>query len=41
VDAWDGAHPRVFTPAQKPYREFESGEASNNWLLTNLEVRPH
>lgn len=40
-DAWDGAHPRVFTPADKPYREFESGEEINNWLLTNPEVRAH
>jgi hypothetical protein len=24
-DAWDGAHPRVFTPSDKPYQEFESG----------------
>jgi hypothetical protein len=40
-DAWDGAHPRVFTPSQKPYQEFESGEEINNWLLTNPEVRAH
>ena len=38
-DAWDGAHPRVFTPSDKPYTEFESGEEINNWLLTNPEVR--
>ena len=38
-DAWDGAHPRVFTPTYKPYVEFESGEQINNWLLTNAEVR--
>ena len=40
-DAWDGAHPRVFTPIDKPYQEFESGEEINNWLLTNPEVRAH
>jgi hypothetical protein len=40
-DAWDGAHPRVFTPSHKPYQEFESGEEINNWLLTNPEVRAH
>ena len=40
-DAWDGAHPRVFTPAHKPYQEFASGEEINNWLLTNPEVRAH
>ncbi len=38
-DAWDGAHPRVFTPQHKPYVEFESGEHINNWLLENPEVR--
>ncbi len=40
-DAWDGAHPRVFTPTNKTYREFDSGEAINNWLLTNPEVRAY
>ncbi len=40
-DAWDGAHPRVFTPSEKSYQEFESGEEINNWLLTNPEVRAH
>ena len=40
-DAWDGAHSRVFTPSDKPYQEFESGEEINNWLLTNPEVRAH
>ena len=40
-DAWDGAHPRVFTPTDKPYQEFESGEEINNWLLTHPEVRAH
>ncbi|MHA7242591.1 biotin carboxylase [Paeniglutamicibacter antarcticus] len=38
-DSWDGAHPRVFTPVNKPYVEFESGEDINNWLLLNAEVR--
>jgi hypothetical protein len=40
-DGWDGAHPRVFSPRYKPYIEFESGEAINNWLLLNAEVRAH
>src|ERR1700710_726803 len=40
-DAWDGAHPRVFTPENKPYQEFESGEEINNWLLTNPEGRAY
>ena len=38
-DAWDGDHPRVFTPAYKPFVAFDSGEQINNWLLTNAEVR--
>lgn len=38
-DAWDGAHPRVFTPAHRPFVDFESGEHINNWLLENSEVR--
>ena len=38
-DAWDGGHPRVFTPVHKPYRVFNSGEEINNWLLLNPEVR--
>jgi hypothetical protein len=38
-DAWDGAHPRVFTPRDKPYIEFGSGEEINNWLLVHPEVR--
>ena len=38
-DAWDGAHPRVFTPRHRQYSEFGSGEEINNWLLENAEVR--
>jgi len=38
-DAWDGAHPRVFTPKDKPYVEFESGEEINNYLLQHPEVK--
>lgn len=40
-DSWDGGHPRVFSPVEKPYVEFESGEQINNWLLRNNEVRAH
>uniref|UniRef100_A0A8H2JB86 Biotin carboxylase n=2 Tax=Mycolicibacterium mucogenicum TaxID=56689 RepID=A0A8H2JB86_MYCMU len=40
-DGWDGSHPHVFSPRHKPYREFESGEEINNWLLRNPEVRAH
>jgi len=38
-DGWDGAHPRVMSPRDKPYVEFESGEEINNWLLKNAEMR--
>jgi hypothetical protein len=38
-DGWDGAHPRVLSPKDKPYVEFESGEEINNWLLKNAEMR--
>ena len=38
-DGWDGQHPRVFTPSEKPYMEFDSAEEINNWLLENSEVR--
>jgi len=40
-DSWDGAHPRVFSPQNKPYVEFESSEHINNYLLRDPEVREH
>ena len=40
-DSWDGTHPRVFSPTERPYVEFESGEDINNWLLRNHEVRAY
>ncbi|XAS76051.1 biotin carboxylase [Dermatophilaceae bacterium Sec6.4] len=40
-DGWDGAHPRIFTPHDKPYVEFASGEEVNHWLLRNEEVRAY
>jgi hypothetical protein len=40
-DSWDGAHPRVFTPENKPYVEFESSEHVNNYLLRDPEVRAY
>jgi hypothetical protein len=40
-DAWDGAHPRVFTPVSKPHVDFQSGAEITNWLLSNLEVQAH
>lgn len=38
-DSWDGMHPRVFVPRNKPYVEFESSEEINNWLLRHTEVK--
>ncbi len=40
-DSWDGAHPRVFCPQNRPFVEFESGEQINNYLLRDAEVREH
>ncbi len=40
-DAWEGGHPRVFTPQDKPYIEFESGEEINNYLLLHPEVQAY
>ena len=38
-DAWDGEHPHVITPRDKPYIEFSSGEEINNYLLLHPEMR--
>jgi biotin carboxylase len=40
-DSWDGQHPRVFTPKNRPYVEFDSSESINNYLLRDEEVREH
>ena len=40
-DSWDGSHPRVFTPQNKPYEEFESSEQINNYLLRDPEVQAY
>ncbi|GAB3058245.1 biotin carboxylase [Intrasporangium mesophilum] len=40
-DSWDGAHPRLFTPRNKPYVEFESSEQINNYLLRDVEVQTY
>jgi biotin carboxylase len=40
-DSWDGQHPRVFTPENRPYIEFESSEQINNYLLRDAEVREY
>jgi biotin carboxylase len=38
-DSWDGDHPRVFSPKNKPYVEFDSSEEINNYLLRDKEVQ--
>jgi biotin carboxylase len=40
-DSWDGAHPRVFAPRNRPYVEFQSSEEICNYLLQDPEVRDH
>ncbi len=37
-DSWDGGHPRVFSPRNKPYVDFQSTEEINNYLLRDPEV---
>jgi biotin carboxylase len=37
-DSFEGTHPRVFVPQERPYREFESMEDICNELLGNREV---
>lgn len=38
-DSWDGAHPRVFSPTNKPYVDFGSTEEINRYLLRDPEVQ--
>jgi biotin carboxylase len=40
-DSWDGLHPRVFSPRNKPYVEFESSEHITNYLLRDPEVQDY
>jgi biotin carboxylase len=37
-DSFEGNHPRVFVPRERPYREFESMEDICNYLLAHKEV---
>src|SRR5262245_61339941 len=37
-DSFEGTHPRVFVPHDRPQREFESIEEINNYLLQHKEV---
>ena len=38
-DSWAGTHPRVFSPRNKPYVDFQSTEEINNYLLRDPEVQ--
>lgn len=38
-DSWDGSHPRVFAPSNRPYVEFTSSEEIVNYLLRDPEVQ--
>ena len=38
-DSWDGGHPRVFAPSNRPFVEFGSSEQINNYLLRDPEVQ--
>jgi biotin carboxylase len=37
-DSFEGSHPRVFVPKERPHREFSSLEDVNNYLLGHKEV---
>jgi biotin carboxylase len=37
-DSFEGSHPRVFVPGERPYREFDSIEEICNYLLEDREV---
>jgi biotin carboxylase len=37
-DSFEGSHPRVFVPRERPYREFDSIEEICNYLLEHEEV---
>ncbi|TMM02041.1 MAG: biotin carboxylase [Actinobacteria bacterium] len=37
-DSFEGNHPRVFVPSERPPREFQSMEDVNNYLLAHKEV---
>ncbi len=40
-DSWDGAHPRVFAPTNRPEIGFESSEQIVNYLLRDPEVQAY
>jgi len=41
IDCFDGHHPHVFVPREKPHRTFSSLEEINNYLLEHKEVRDY
>lgn len=41
IDCYDGRHPNVFVPSERPHAEFESIEDINNYLLENKQVIDH
>jgi len=38
IDCFDGAHPHVFVPSERPHQEFSCIEDINNYLLEHKEV---
>jgi hypothetical protein len=38
IDCFDGRHPNVFVPSEKPHAEFQSIEDINNYLLQHKDV---
>jgi biotin carboxylase len=38
-DSFDGTHPNIFVPAERPFRAFQSIEEICNYLLAHKEVR--
>ncbi|OAB60275.1 biotin carboxylase [Leptolyngbya valderiana BDU 20041] len=39
IDCFDGQHPNVFVPSERPHEPFESIEDINNYLLRHPDVR--
>lgn len=41
IDCFDGIHPSVFVPGERPHAEFQSIEDINNYLLSHPEVQAY
>ncbi len=39
IDSFDGIHPHVYVPPERPHKPFESIEDINNYLLSHPDVR--